>query len=152
MHEILQQIDEYLQRYEAEFIMACKRVQQLDPPEWARSACFWLQMYDEFEDHLPFCLIWRNGSDCDAETNDPTLDVHTEPWMPDWPETGDISAMENAAEKLVGEWVRACWIRSGGRSHPMRFYVHFYSTGEDYCLLRGRTVSEEEIERDTGCD
>ncbi len=152
MHEILSQIDEYLERYQADFIMTCKKIQQMEHPAWANSACFWLQMYDEFEDHLPFCLVWRAGAICEAESADPILKMRTAPWIPEWPEFVDFEVLEQAVEERIAQWIRNCWIRSGGRSHPMRFYVHIYSTSEEFCLLRGRSVSDEEIERDTGCD
>ena len=155
MESFLLEVTRYFDRYTNPFIRACKEIQQLAPPDWARSGTFWLQHEDGFDDQLPLSLQWHDGqSGFGNEGEDPLRSITTEPWRygdsPEWPSRVVHPGweVEEAMRLRICDWIRSCWIRSGGRGYRMRFYVSVYASNEDYCLERGRFVTQAELNSD----
>lgn len=155
MNEFLDEVTDYFGRVSDEFIIACKEIQQIEPPEWAKSGSFWLQHDDGFDGQLPLALGWHDGeSGYDNAVEDPIRKIVTVPWdygdSDHWPSEVVHPAweVEDAMRLRICNWVRECWIRSGGRSHPVRFYVTDFAGAGSYCLRRGRFVSPGELDND----
>lgn len=157
MDKMLDEISEYFGKYSEEVINACKKIQSMTPPDYARYGSITLQHDDGFDETLPLFLHWGNGEGgYGTEDNDPIQDIQTNPWVfydsENWPDeylkdTGDA---EDEMRLTICHWFRECWIKSGGRGNGMRFYIQDHATNKDYCLERDRFVSEDEHEHDIG--
>lgn len=147
MKELERSVRRYFESYSPDFLFVLKKVQQLTPPDWAKSGCFWLQHEFCFEDILPFCLTWHDGEGGhDVEPNDPIREIKTEPWNVS--ETLDFlegDEVEDAVDSTICHWIRDCWVRSGGNFNPIPFHIHHYATNSPFSLRRGRFISQEEL-------
>ena len=155
MNAFLDEVTAYFEQFTDDFIIACKEIQQIEPPGWARSGSIWLQHDDGFDDQLPLAFGWHDSeSGYDNSVEDPIRKITTTPWSygdsDNWP--SDVVQppweVEDAMRLRICDWVRACWVRSGGRSHQMRFYVTNFAGAGSYCLQRGRFVTRSELEND----
>ncbi len=136
-------IDDYLSSHERAFTAACGLILHSPVPADAAYGLFWIQFEGLTSERFPIAVVWCDlAHGCDVQHPSPITSIPSAVWSP--PQGLDDSAM---GERFF-HWISRCWNNAGGGVSPVPFYCHNYHTAEQFCLRRGRYITDEEINAD----